>query len=146
MWAAQREGSVATIKDGMKIGLGLLLFKWLLGIGSCAVTIGVLSCLVCVGKDKAGHRSEPASAYTSAAPARRSTAAGQTVRYPKGCNLRAEPEGSATKVGFAAAGKRYVVLERQGPWRRITLDDGTEGWAACAVGIRPASRPAEESE
>ena len=138
---------MATIKDGMKIGFGLLLLKWLLGAGSCAVTVGVLSCLLCNMDGKKAHRTAEAPAPTVPQARTGGPAKGQAVRYPKGCNVRADPKGSAAKVGFASAGKSYAVQERQGQWRKIRLDDGTEGWAACAVGSgRPASRPTTEEE
>lgn len=69
-----------------------------------------------------------------------------TIAYSGGCNVREEPSGSSKKVGFAASGKRYDVFDRRGQWRRLKLDDGTEGWAACTTTRRPASQPADDAE
>jgi hypothetical protein len=137
---------MGVVKDGVKLAFGFWLFFKLLGIAGCLATIGVVTCLVASAdktKERAAAREHPApSGHRSASAS--AGRPGERVSYPRGCNVRAEPKGSATKVGFATAGKPYTVQMRQGQWRKITLDDGTEGWAACAVGPRPASRPAAE--
>lgn len=125
---------MATIKDGMKIAFGWLLFKWIIGMASCAATIGAITCLV--------NSANPAKETSKAVKANRvsipeqnvsnpSQPPDEIVRYAKGCNLRKEPKNKSTIVGFAEAGKSYNPIERKGAWRRLRLDDGVEGWAGC---------------
>jgi len=137
---------MATVKDGMKIALGWLLFKWIVGGTGCLATLGVVTCLMYSGnKEKAS----PPVESTVEAPRRSGphTASGQTIRFDKGCNLREEPSAAANKVGFATAGRQYSVLERRGQWRKISLPDGTEGWAGCrAGGTRAIRQPTDDED
>jgi hypothetical protein len=140
---------MGVIKDGVKLAFGFWLFFKLLGLAGCLATIGVITCLAAnadKAKERSSARREPApSGHRSVSiglPAGRSSYPGHPVSYPRGCNVRADPKGSAAKVGFATAGKPYSVQMRQGQWRKITLDDGTKGWTACAVDMRLASHPA----
>jgi len=63
----------------------------------------------------------------------------EAVVYAGGCNLRAEPRPGSKRVGHAKAGKEYVILEKNGAWRRHVLENGIAGWAACTL-----NRPRED--
>lgn len=120
---------MATIKDGIKIGLGLILLKWLLGLGGCAAFIGAVVCVSAMS-DETG-RSTQASAPPSTRTARSTSSSGATFR--RGCNLRRAPKKSAKKVGYVEPGGHFEVLRMKGAWRLVRLPDGREGWAACRL-------------
>jgi len=120
------------------------------GIAGCLTTIGIVTCLVSATK-KSQDDAIPATEQPLIRRARRllsaSAVPADRVLYSRGCNVRAAPKSGAAKVGFAAANRLYTVEERQGQWRKIRLEDGTEGWAACAVaGGREASKEEGLSE
>lgn len=45
-------------------------------------------------------------------------------------NVRSEPNMSASLVGQANRGKRYIVLKERYDWYQIQLDNGVKGWVA----------------
>jgi SH3-like domain-containing protein len=118
---------MATVGDGVKIGLGLLLFKFLLG-GGC-VALGIATCAIMSASSKNQSKWEPMTPPVESVSAPNK----DEVSFRNGCNVRADANEQSAKIGYVKAGVRLQVKGERGKWRRVVLDDGTEGWVGCAI-------------
>jgi len=116
---------VVTIKDGVKIGFGLLLFKWLLGLGGCVATIGFLVCVSSMSdsQKKPNYKSSPTTRASS------NLSTGIAV-WRKKCNIRNGPGTGYKVVGTVRPGVKYVISDRRGKWRLVSIAAGN-GWVGC---------------
>lgn len=141
---------MATVRDGIKIGVGLILLKWILGAAGCAVTVGVVTCIMLAGdnddsakRDSYSYAASPATRARAARPPTRSS-----VSFPGGCNLRERPSAQSTKLGHLPAGALVQVVGRKGRWWRVQIPGGEERWAGCrtrtkmVLKSRPPRKPA----
>ncbi|MCJ7760268.1 hypothetical protein MUP59_03910 [Candidatus Bathyarchaeota archaeon] len=123
---------MSTIGDGVKIGVGFLLVKWLFGMGGCLTLLSVGICSL----RQIGHSvrtSDPAPVVVEQAPVVApvpNPITDKTVRFIGGCNLRREASQTSEKMGFAVRMVDYEVTDQNGKWRKIHVD-GTVGWVGC---------------
>jgi hypothetical protein len=121
---------MATIRDGIKIGLGLLLFKWLFGIFAIVLIGGFVLCSMV--NEEANKKI--AAAQSNRDPPKRTkqkrSGKSTSVVYPRGCVIRRGPSIKQPKVGYAKAGTKLTVVERHGRWRQIT-NENQIGWCGC---------------
>jgi len=121
---------MATIKDGIKIGFGLLLFKWLLGAGGCIAVLGAGTCLYGATKsDGCQEMIKEQRKLEEENQAYQTNNVG-TITFTKGCILRAAPSTLSDKIGFATAGATFDISDTQMQWRQITVR-GKTGWVGC---------------
>lgn len=104
-----------------KVAGGIILAIIVLGVG-----VPVM-CGVCVVGSAALDKHSKTVEKEEAAKA---SPTGETVVYRDACRLRSEPSASSSKIGTAAAGEVYSVLETRGRWRQIMVGS-TVGWAGC---------------
>jgi len=127
---------MATIKDGVKIGLGLLLFKWLLGLVGIIFIGGFALCVMAneeIEKRKAAEAAthNPPKRKAKARKRRRQKATETSVVYARGCVIRGGPSTKHPKVGFAKANTRLPVIGRHGKWRHVEGGRNLYGWCGC---------------
>ncbi|RJS59795.1 N-acetylmuramoyl-L-alanine amidase [Bacillus sp. PK3_68] len=60
-------------------------------------------------------------------------------------NVRSEPSMSASLVGQAERGKKYIVLKEKYDWYQIQLANGTKGWVAGYI-VKGASTSVQEDK
>jgi len=123
---------MATIKDGIKIGFGLLLFKWLLGLGGCVTMLGVGSCLLCNLSENRSHApSVIPSAEKPVGQASPETSVEKRVSFSTTCIIRSGRGLRGKILGKTAPRKSYVVLEHvRWVWFKIRAGK-VEGWVGC---------------
>lgn len=121
---------MATVKDGMKLALGWLLFKFLLGLGSCALGVGALSYFYYSAQDNRSSANAKTEVVSKEVTPENPSPG--DISFSNGCNVRAEPKSDALKIGFAEPLKDFKILDRQGKWLKIQLPDGKVGWTGCS--------------
>jgi len=82
------------------------------------------------------HPIPPQPPPTAAKPDPRAVVCGRSV------NVRAGPGLDRPPVHHVEQGQRATVLERQGDWRRVRLESGTEGWIRADLLCEPAAMSA----
>jgi hypothetical protein len=120
---------MATIGDGVRIGFGLLLFRFLLGLGGCALALGTCAYLSRPDASPAAASRVQVEAEQREPPPPSSQPA--AVMFRGGCYLRASPSASAPVVGQVTPGQTYDVHSQSGRWLRLELENGQAGWAGC---------------
>jgi hypothetical protein len=108
---------MASITDGVKIGLGIILLKWLLGLGGCLVTVATIGGLYC-----ASQQSE-----TEASGVVEQLDVDDSITWRSPCRVRSGPGAEFRRVGAIRVGRTYSVLERRGRWVRVAPGE----WVGC---------------
>lgn len=119
---------MATVRDGIKIGLGLLLFKWLFGIFLVVLLGGFVLCSMV--NEEANKKIAAAKSRSPPKKAKQRREAKSTVIYTRGCIIRQGPSTKQPKVGYAKAGASFTVVGRRGRWRQVTRGSQI-GWCGC---------------
>lgn len=124
---------MVSVKDGMKIGLGFLLFKWLMGMASCTAALGIITCVALSNRDDViEQRKQKAQIERKRKETKKTFSTEGTVQFNTQCNIREEPTTESDKIGTAKSSTSYTVLDRKGyQWYKIKLNNSTSGWAGC---------------
>jgi len=128
---------MVTIRDGIKIGFGLLLFKWIIGMVGCGALVAGLFVFGAMGNKK----TEPAMTLRDVhqlerdmrrTAEREMRARPQTaISFQKGCIVRSGPTRDSERVGRVRPGEQVEFVARKGRWKRIKLSSGSTGWVGC---------------
>ena len=110
------------VSDGVKIGVGLIVAKWLIGLAGCGALVGAVVCAAGLSGS-----SEPKAATTLRSPV-------PIVRWERKCRIRAKPTTKSNIVGSVVPEKAYPVLKRSGRWVYIAVGVAPVGWVGCPVG------------
>lgn len=127
---------MASIKDGVKLGCGLYLFRALAGFFGLVVFLVFFGWLLSSSKESrrsraaAGSQSAPAQ---SRPPTSHRT---RTVHFRDDCIVRLEPRTDSPAVETLGAGIDVPVVERRGRWISVIVPSGQRGWGRCTPARR----------
>jgi metal-dependent hydrolase (beta-lactamase superfamily II) len=119
---------MATVGDGVRIGLGLLIFKLIFSVGGCAVLIGTCS-YVFSESEKVKQKEQQ-----QREEAKKVDLSKDGVTFKDGCTVREEANKKSKKLWRAEAGKRYILLDSSDDdkWLWVENEEGVTGWAGCS--------------